>query len=109
MLEERLKAAAGNADEIRGFVEAAAEGYGQAGEQAALFLLDGMPERDLKGLKKDFLLENLEPRDEGAGGVSVGEGGAGGDLPERRAAVRLARRDAGVVAAGVLRNLPGDW
>ena len=59
VLEERLKTAGGNADEIRGFVEAAAEGYGKAGERAALFLLAGMPEGDLIGLKKDFLLENL--------------------------------------------------
>ncbi|NNM29336.1 MAG: transglutaminase domain-containing protein, partial [Akkermansiaceae bacterium] len=58
-LDEALATAGPNAAEIRGFVEAAAEGYGRGGEAAAVFLVEGMPAGDLQSLKKDFLLENL--------------------------------------------------
>ncbi|MFP6865677.1 MAG: transglutaminase domain-containing protein [Roseibacillus sp.] len=59
-LEKRLTAAGENAGEIKSFVAAAREGYGEFGEKAAVFLVEGMPESDLKSLKKDFLLENLD-------------------------------------------------
>lgn len=59
-LDEKLAAAGDNAGEIRAFLEASQKGYGEAGKRAAEFLVTGMPERDLKSLKKDFLLENLE-------------------------------------------------
>lgn len=58
-IERCLEVAGGNAAEIRGFLEAAAAGHGKAGEKAAVYLVEGMPSWDLKGLKKDFLLENL--------------------------------------------------
>ena len=56
-MEKRLAVAGDNAGEIKGFVEAAREGYGEFGERAAVFLIEGMPENDLKSLKKAFLLE----------------------------------------------------
>ncbi len=59
-LEKRLALAGDNAGEIKAFVEAAREGYGEFGEKAAVFLVEGMPESDLKSLKKDFLSENLD-------------------------------------------------
>ncbi len=59
-LEARLKLAGENAGEIRGFIEAAAVGHGKFGDKAAVYLVQGMPEGDLKELKKEFLLENLE-------------------------------------------------
>jgi hypothetical protein len=59
-LESRLELAGDNAVEIRGFVEAAAERHGKFGERAAIYLVEGMPEKDLKGLSKAFLVENLD-------------------------------------------------
>lgn len=58
-LEPQLEVAEANAAEIRGFVEAARESYGDPGGRAAEFLVAGMPAADLKSLKKDFLMENL--------------------------------------------------
>lgn len=58
-LAEQLRVAGGNAGEIRGFVEAAREGHGAFGEKAAVALVEGMPAGDLQGLKKEFLVENL--------------------------------------------------
>jgi hypothetical protein len=55
----RLAAAGDNAAAIRGFGEAASQEFGEPGAKAAAFLVAGMPERDLRSLTKDFLLENL--------------------------------------------------
>jgi hypothetical protein len=59
MPKDELKLAGENAAEIRDFIEGAEEGWGSAGEQAAVFLVVGMPPGDLQALKKEFLLENL--------------------------------------------------
>ena len=56
---EQLKTAEGNASEISGFIEAAGTEHGEFGTKAARFLVEGMPAKDLKALKKDFLMENL--------------------------------------------------
>ena len=56
---DRLKLAGENAGEIEGFLKASVEGHGKFGEKAARYLVESMPEKDLKGLKKEFLLENL--------------------------------------------------
>ena len=58
--EKRIELAGDNAAEIRGFVAAAKEGHGEFGEKAAVFLVEGMPARDLKALKEEFLVENLD-------------------------------------------------
>jgi predicted esterase len=58
-LEKQLAVAGENAAEIRGFLEAARAAHGDLGERAAVFLIEGMPARDLASLSKDFLLENL--------------------------------------------------
>ncbi len=58
-LQEPLQRAAGNVDEIRSFVDVATEKHGDFGKQAAEFLVQGMPEQDLKQLDQSFLLENL--------------------------------------------------
>jgi poly(3-hydroxybutyrate) depolymerase len=58
-LEKQLVSAGKNAVEIKGFIEAAAEGHGVLGKKAAIFLVEGMPERDLKSLDKKFLLVHL--------------------------------------------------
>ncbi|MGI9242604.1 MAG: transglutaminase domain-containing protein [Verrucomicrobiales bacterium] len=58
--EERLELAGENAAELSGFVQSAAEGHGEFGERAAIYLVEGMPKRDLQGLSKDFLLQNLD-------------------------------------------------
>ncbi len=55
----RLAAAGDNAAAISGFAEAATKEFGEPGAKAAAFLVAGMPERDLRSLTKDFLLENL--------------------------------------------------
>ncbi len=58
-LSEPLQRAADNAKEIRSFVDVATDKYGDIGKQAAEFLVQGMPEQDLKQLDQGFLLENL--------------------------------------------------
>lgn len=58
-LDPQLAAAGKNAAEIRGFLDGAKKAHGAFGEKAARFLVEGMPARDLKTLKRDFLLENL--------------------------------------------------
>ncbi len=58
-LDEQLAAAGTNAGEIRAFLQAAESAHGALGKRAAVFLVEGMPPRDLKALSKDFLLENL--------------------------------------------------
>jgi hypothetical protein len=55
----RLVAAGDNAPAIRAFTEEAAKDFGEPGSKAAAFLVAGMPERDLRSLTKEFLLENL--------------------------------------------------
>lgn len=55
----RLAAAGANAAAIRGLAEAATKEFGEPGTKAAAFLIAGMPERDLRSLTEDFLLENL--------------------------------------------------
>ncbi len=55
----RLTAAGDNALAIRSFAEAAAHEFGEPGATAASFLVDGMPDSDLRCLTKEFLLENL--------------------------------------------------
>jgi hypothetical protein len=55
----RLAAAGDNAPAIRAFTEEAAKDFGEPGAKAAAFLVTGMPERDLRSLTKEFLLENL--------------------------------------------------
>ena len=59
LLEKQIGLAGANAGEIRAFVSAAAETHGAFGGKAAVFLVEGMPEPDLKSLGKGFLLENL--------------------------------------------------
>ena len=58
-VEDQLKVAGENAIEISGFLEAAGKKHGEFGTKAARFLVEGMPSKDLKALKKDFLIENL--------------------------------------------------
>jgi len=57
--EKRLAVAEGNAAEISGFVKTAREKHGEFGEKAAVYLVEGMSALDLKGLKSEFLLDNL--------------------------------------------------
>lgn len=59
-IEKRLAVAGDNAGQIKTFLESAREGYGKVGEKAAVFLVEGMPESDLKSLQSEFLLENLQ-------------------------------------------------
>ncbi|CAN5150028.1 hypothetical protein BH23VER1_BH23VER1_09970 [soil metagenome] len=58
-LADQLATAGGNAGQIRGFVDGAAEAHGAPGAEAATFLVEGMPASDLRSLSKEFLLENL--------------------------------------------------
>lgn len=58
-IETALSEAGQNAGEISTFLEEARELHGDFGENAAAFLVKGMPERDLETLKTDFLMENL--------------------------------------------------
>tara|TARA_B100000963_G_scaffold23641_1_gene17672 strand:+ start:51 stop:2366 length:2316 start_codon:yes stop_codon:yes gene_type:complete len=58
--EERLGAAGKNAEEISAFVSRASEKHGDMGRRAAAFLVRGMPDYDLKVLKSDFLMENVD-------------------------------------------------
>jgi hypothetical protein len=59
-LEKQLVRASKNAVEINGFIETAAKDHGVLGKKAAVFLVEGMPEHDLKSLDKEFLLGNLD-------------------------------------------------
>ena len=57
--EQRLEAAGKNSEEISSFVRKASERHGDLGRRAAVFLVGGMPEVDLKTLESGFLMENL--------------------------------------------------
>ncbi len=59
-LEHQLASAGKNAVEINGFIEAAAQVHGTFGKRAAVFLVEGMPEHDLKSLDRKFLGQNLD-------------------------------------------------
>nr|MCS5539253.1 transglutaminase-like domain-containing protein [Roseibacillus sp.] len=58
--EKRLAIAEGNGAEISAFVKTAREKHGEFGGKAAVFLVEGMSVVDLKGLKSEFLLDNLD-------------------------------------------------
>lgn len=58
-VESQIKLAGENAPEISGFLESAGKKHGEFGTKAARFLVEGMPPKDLQGLKRDFLMENL--------------------------------------------------
>ena len=57
--EQRLEAAGKNSEEISSFIRKASEQHGDLGRRAAVFLVGGMPEVDLKTLESGFLMENL--------------------------------------------------
>ncbi|MBT8036740.1 MAG: dienelactone hydrolase family protein [Verrucomicrobiae bacterium] len=59
-IDQQLASAGKNAQEISGFIEAATKKHGVWGNKAALFLVEGMPENDLKSLEEPFLLNNLD-------------------------------------------------
>lgn len=59
-LEKQLVRAGKNSVEISGFIETATKDHGALGKKAAVFLVEGMPEHDLKSLDKEFLMENLD-------------------------------------------------
>lgn len=58
-LAAQLETAGDNGGEIDGFLKTAQRVHGDFGIKAARFLVAGMPARDLRSLKKEFLLENL--------------------------------------------------
>ncbi len=58
-LKTALDKAGENRNELELFIEAAKKSYGNFGHRAAKFLIEGMPEEDLKKLNFEFLKENL--------------------------------------------------
>jgi len=58
-LKTALDKAGENRNELELFIEAAKKSYGNFGHRAAKFLIEGMPEEDLKKLNCEFLKENL--------------------------------------------------
>ena len=55
-----LAKAGDNRSELEAFISAAKKTHGDFGHRAAVFLVDGMPESDLKQLDREFLMENLD-------------------------------------------------
>lgn len=55
-----LETAGSNAKEIQTFLDHAEKAHGDFGKRAAEFLVTNMPEEDLRTLKADFLIENLD-------------------------------------------------
>lgn len=47
LLDQQFRRAGTNAVHLKGFVEAAGESYGEFGQRAAVFLIEGMPQQDL--------------------------------------------------------------
>ncbi|MBC8244781.1 MAG: polyhydroxyalkanoate depolymerase [Verrucomicrobia bacterium] len=59
-LEAALAKAGDNRAELNAFVAAAKKTHGDFGQRAAVFLVEGMPEADLRQLDREFLTENLD-------------------------------------------------
>ena len=59
-LETALAKAGDNRAKLEAFVAAAKKSHGDFGQRAAVFLVEGMPEADLKQLDLEFLTENLD-------------------------------------------------
>ncbi|MDP6679779.1 MAG: transglutaminase domain-containing protein, partial [Verrucomicrobiota bacterium] len=57
--ETALSKAGDNRAELEAFVAEAKKAHGDPGQRAAVFLIEGMPEADLKRLDREFLTENL--------------------------------------------------
>ena len=55
-----LAKAGDNRSELEAFISAAKKTHGDFGHRAAVFLIEGMPESDLKKLDREFLTENLD-------------------------------------------------
>ena len=59
-LEAVLVKAGDNRAEIEAFISKAEKTHSDLGQRAAEFLVEGMPERDLTSLNRQFLTENLD-------------------------------------------------
>jgi len=55
-----LAKAGDNRSELEAFISAAKKTHGDFGHRSAVFLVEGMPESDLKQLDREFLTENLD-------------------------------------------------
>ena len=59
-LEAALVKAGDNRAELEAFISTAEKTHSDLGQRAAEFLVEGMPERDLTSLNRQFLTENLD-------------------------------------------------